>query len=137
MEVGMKSLWGQGNRYLRIRNASIDIDPQIERALLAGLAVLVVVIFIAGDAGLWRLWSAQKRLLETEREIAVLETETSRLQREIKALRTDPFAAEKIAREIYGYVRPGDRVYRIITLRAGEESDAPTRTLLDNTQQRP
>ncbi|MDD3643361.1 MAG: septum formation initiator family protein [Candidatus Krumholzibacteria bacterium] len=133
----MKSIWGHGGRYLRINNASIDINPRIERAFLWGIGVLIAVIFIAGDAGLWRLWSAQKTLLETEREIAVLEVETSRLQRDIHALRTDPFAAEKVARELFGYVRPGDRVYRIITMRAGEESEEGSRTPLDNGPRRP
>jgi len=133
----MKSLWGHGNRYLRIRNASIDINPRVERAFLVGLAVLIVAIFIAGDAGLWHLWSAQKTLLEAESEISALEAETLRLQAEIDALRTDPFAAEKVARELYGYVRPGDRVYRIITLSDEEESEASQRTLLDNGPRRP
>jgi len=133
----MKSLWGHSGRYLRISKAAIDINPRIERAFLAGLAVLVVMIFLAGDAGLWRLWSAQKTLLETEREITALESETLSLQREIDALRTDPFAAEKVARELYGYVRPGDRVYRIITLDAEKESGLGERTRLDNGPRRP
>ena len=121
----MKSLWGQSGRYLRIRHGTIDVSPKVGRMLLAGVGVFVAAIFIAGDAGLWNLWTAQKTLGRIEQEISILEAETLRLRREIDALRNDPFAVERVAREMYGYARPGERIYRIITLNVGDEPVPP------------
>ena len=113
----MKSLWGQGDKYLRIRRTSIDVSPRVARALVIGLIVVVAVIFIAGDVGLWNLWRAQKELDVIEGDISVLEGDISYLKRNIYDLENDPFAVEKVAREQYGYMRPGERVYRIITIK--------------------
>ena len=112
----MKSLWGQGDKCLRIRRTSIDVSPGVARALVIGLIVVVAVIFIAGDVGLWNLWRAQKELDIVQSDISMLEGDISYLKRNIDDLENDPFAIEKVAREQYGYMRPGERVYRIITL---------------------
>ncbi len=127
----MKSLWGQGNRYLRVNRKNIEVSPHFARLVFAGLIVLVAMIFIAGDVGLWNLWRAQNRLKQIENEVARLETETQYLRIQIGELKTDPFAIEKVARERYGYLRPGDRVYRIITLPSDEESSKIIPTSLD------
>lgn len=84
--------------------------------LVIGLIVLVTAIFIAGDVGLWTLWRAQKTLDVIESHNRELENDISYLRRNIGELNDDPFAIEKVAREKYGYMRPGERVYRIITL---------------------
>jgi cell division protein FtsB len=115
----MKSLWGQGERYLRIRRASIDVSPGVARILVIGLIAFVAAIFIVGDVGLWNLWRAQKALHVIESDISDLESDISYLRRDISDLETDPFAIEKVARETFGYMRPGERVYRIITVPAG------------------
>ncbi len=118
----MKSLWGQKNRYLRIKQRKLDISPRLARALFATILVMVSVIFIAGDVGLWNLWNAQKRLEKLNMEIKRVERENQKLKKGITELTENPFTIEKIARERYGYLRPGDRVYRIITLPLNEKS---------------
>jgi len=127
----MKSLWGQGNRYLRIRPDSLDLSPKVARMVVVGMTMLILAIFVAGDVGLWNLWSTQKDLETLQGDISSLEEETAYLRREIESLKTDPFALEKVAREKYGYLRPGDRVYRIITLEPGEKKASSSPTSLD------
>ncbi|MCK4236888.1 MAG: septum formation initiator family protein [Candidatus Krumholzibacteria bacterium] len=127
----MKSLWGQGTKYLRVKRRSIDISPKAARLLLAIILVLIVVVFIAGDVGLWNLWTAQKRLKDLEGEITELEMENSLLKAEIEQLKINPFAIEKVAREKYGYLRPGDKIYRIITLPTDKESGRIVPSSLD------
>ncbi len=114
----MKSLWGQGNKYLRIKRNSVEISPQVARILLLSIVALVVVIFIASDAGLWNIWTAQKQLNNLHAQIRELESDNKYLSGEIEKLENDPFTIERVAREKYGYLRPGERVYRIILLQA-------------------
>lgn len=118
----MKSLWGPGSRYLRVKRNTIEVSPQLARLIIIGAAIVVVMIFIASDVGLWNLWRAQKTMSMLEQDIERLEAETAYLRNQISELQTNPFAIEKVAREKYGYLRPGDRVYRIITLPMDEES---------------
>jgi cell division protein FtsB len=133
----MKSLWGQGNRYLRISRTSIDISARLARLFLIGMTVLIAAIFIAGDVGLWNLWQAQRDLDGIERDIIKLEEETSYLRREIDELTNDPLAIEKVAREQYGYLMPGDRIYRIITLETTDKNGKVLPSSLDTRNATP
>ena len=128
----MKSLWGQGDKYLRIHRSAIDVSPGVARILVIGLIVLVAAIFVAGDVGLWNLWHAQKTLGVIESDISDLQNNISYLRRSIVDLENDPFAIEKVAREIFGYMKPGERVYRIITLPPVDKNGRIVPTVLDN-----
>ncbi len=109
----MKSLWGQNNSYLRVKKPS-GLSPRVARALFFGAIGVVFVVFIAGDVGLWKLWKAQRELKSLRARIEELEKRNALLREEIKRLESDPFAIEKVAREKYGYLREGDRVYRLV-----------------------
>ncbi|RJR27502.1 MAG: septum formation initiator family protein [Candidatus Latescibacterota bacterium] len=132
----MKSLWGQGSRYLRVRR-SVDVSPRFARAMLVAVVALVALIFIAGDVGLWRLWSAQRDMAQIKARIAELETRNALLDAEIARLQSDAFAIEKVAREKYGYLREGDRVYRIVTPEALPEKAPDRRSALDRSGRKP
>ena len=133
----MKSLWGQGEKYLRIRRTSIDVSPGVARILVIGLIVFVTAIFIAGDVGLWNLWHAQKKLDVITSENSGLEIYISYLRLDINELEDDPFAIERVAREIFGYMRPGERVYRIITHSPVDKKERRGPTALDKREATP
>jgi cell division protein FtsB len=132
----MKSLWGHGSRYLRVRR-SVEVSPRLARAILIAVLTLVALIFVAGDVGLWRLWRAQAELSRLKERIADLEARNSVLSAEIERLRTDPFSIEKVAREKYGYIRPGDHVYRIVVPTEDLERASKTPTALDRKARNP
>jgi cell division protein FtsL len=72
---------------------------------------------------------AQRRAVElSERKLAVLREENARLEAEATALQT-PTEVERIAREDYGLVRPGEVAYVVVTPRtpAEETVGAPAR----------
>jgi cell division protein FtsB len=130
----MKSLWGQGTRYLRVTRRSIDISPKVAKLLVALLIVLISFIFISGNVGLWNLWRAQKEIKELSDRIEMLEKRNTLLSVEIERLKSDPYTVEKILREKYGYVRDGDKVYRLTPF-SDEGIEAPS--LLDTKPEKP
>jgi cell division protein FtsB len=132
----MKSLWGQGTRYLRARR-TIDVSPGVARALLIAVVAAIGLVFIAGDVGLWKLWIAQRQMKSLSAKITELERRNALLSAEIARLRTDPFTIEKVAREKYGYLRPGDKVYRIVALPDKPEKGAISPGAIDREGAKP
>ena len=127
----MKSLWGQGNQYLRVKRNDLEISTKFTRVVLIGVLILITTIFLASDVGLWHLWRSQVKMKVLETEIEALTVETDYLKANVEELQTNPFMIEKIARERYGYLRPGDRVYRIIPLANDQENSRISTTPLD------
>lgn len=83
------------------------------RALAGSIVVtLAVASLIYGSSGLVRVWRMQKEVDAIEREISTLRGEMQEMARNVDALRTDPAAVEKLAREELGFVRPGERVLK-------------------------
>jgi cell division protein FtsB len=134
----MKCLWGQGNnRYLRVTRRRVEISPKLARFILAAMLVIIVLIFTVGDVGLYNLWRAQQRYGALRDDIAELDLKNAGLELQINRLQNDDFYIEKVARERYGYLKPGDLVYRIVTLPAGEDDAAGAASSLDNRETRP
>jgi len=132
----MKSLWGQGTRYLRVKR-TVDVSPGFTRAMLIAVLVIIGLIFVAGDVGLWKLWVAQRQMKSLETKVAELKQKNALLSREIRYLKNDPFTIEKVAREKYGYARPGERVYRIVPHNENPEKDPVTPGTLDRRGGKP
>jgi cell division protein FtsB len=130
----MKSLWGQGTRYLRVTRRPIDVSPKVAKLLVAFVIVLISFIFISGNVGLWNLWRAQKEIKELSDRIEMLEKRNTLLSVEIERLKSDPYTVEKILREKYGYVRNGDKVYRLTPF-SDDGTEAPS--LLDTGPKKP
>jgi cell division protein FtsB len=84
-----------------------------------GLSIVVVVLLAAGFA--FRLvsgsngWAAYRykkaEYLKLQQEVQQLQKGNEELEEHVKALKYDPAAIEKEAREQLGYARPGETVY--------------------------
>jgi cell division protein FtsB len=90
-------------------------------ALLASVIAIIALVVgsLFGDRGILQLMAQRQRALELAREIEDIRAENLRLAAEIRALRTDPRAIERIAREQLGLARPGETVFLI------RDADAP------------
>jgi cell division protein FtsB len=85
-----------------------DISPFLAVVLLAALAITMAGIFP------FRQMLAQDRQVENTRlQYETLVDENARLADEIERLET-PLEVERIAREQYGLVRPGEAAYRTV-----------------------
>jgi cell division protein FtsB len=80
-------------------------------SLLAFIALVVGSLF--GDGGMLHLVAERERADTLQRQIDELQQENSRLAAEILALRQDPRAVERIAREELGLAKPGETVFVI------------------------
>ncbi len=82
------------------------------RVLGGALSVLALAIIAYGSSGLLRVWQMKQEVEALEREIVTLRGETRDLSRAVDRLHSDPEAIEKIAREEFGFVRPGEKVLK-------------------------
>jgi cell division protein FtsB len=84
-------------------------------ALLASVIAIIALVVgsLFGDRGILQLMAQRQRALDLAREVEEIRVENGRLAAEIHALRTDPRAIERIAREELGLARPGETVFLV------------------------
>jgi cell division protein FtsB len=94
-----------------------DTDAGLRRKATVLACILAVIGLIVGslfgDRGMLHLLEQQKATEELERQLDDLRAENARLATEIRALKTDPHAIERLAREDLGLARPGETVFLI------------------------
>lgn len=92
-----------------------EIGLRRKAATLASIILVVALVVgsLFGDRGFLQLVRQQQRAEVLEREIEGLRLESRRLASEIAALRSDPRAIERLAREELGLSRPGETVFLI------------------------
>ena len=86
------------------------VRPASVVVVSALLSALVFGIFLVSDRGLLQVRKQRRQLANAREEVAQLETDNKRLEAEVVALKNDPRALEKIAREDLNLVRPGEVV---------------------------
>jgi cell division protein FtsB len=85
----------------------------LERSLPIGLLALALVgvpVLILQPEGLPRMRALEKELADVESENAELRRDVGKLRIEVKQLRDDPAAVERIARDQLGLVRKSEIV---------------------------
>ncbi len=103
----------QMREFLR-RNASL---------FLAAALVLLLLQDVFGTHGVLAMRRAQKEAARVQQEIDRVNTENRELQDKVKALKSDPQAIERIAREEMGLARPGEYIFKI-PARPGDSIDS-------------
>ncbi|MCX8082466.1 MAG: septum formation initiator family protein [bacterium] len=80
--------------------------------LICGLCICFLLISIQR---IKVLITYSRQLNYYKNEIIKLQEENKQLKEKVEAMKNDPYYAEKILRENYGYVKKGEYVYRIKT----------------------
>lgn len=80
-------------------------------------SVVVALVLAVGSAvaegGFRRYWRLKQDVRTLEDRNAKLAQDNAKLRREVEALRDDPAALERAAREELGYVKPGEVVFDV------------------------
>ena len=85
--------------------------------VLALVGVLGAMAFYAvegGEYGTTDLLALNGQVRRAREDLARLRHEVDSLQRLERALGTDPVLQEKVARESYGMIRPGEILYQVV-----------------------
>ena len=81
------------------------------------MVILALALLFAVQGGEYSTWDFMILRREERDEIsriAELRHEVDSLEKEAKAVETDPATQERLARELYGMLRKGEYVYNII-----------------------
>lgn len=77
------------------------------------IVVGCISLLLFSDRGLINLWSLKKEKLEIQNEINDLRNQIAKLEKEEEKLKFDEKYIEKIAREKFKMVKPGERVFKV------------------------
>ena len=80
---------------------------------MAIIVVGCISLLLFSDRGLINLWTLKKEKLESQNEINNLRNQIAMLEKEEEKLKFDEKYIEKIAREKFKMVKPGERVFKV------------------------
>jgi cell division protein FtsB len=88
-----------------------DLRTKLATAAVAVLAILLAVHVIFGANGMVVYQGKKSEYRTLQKDVDQLQKENQELMDQIKALKTDPSAIEREAREQLHYARPGEVIY--------------------------
>ena len=99
----------------RSNSRSISI---FQRKFFQGLVFLIcislIIVFVFGDHGLLKLYRIKSERKLVQSKIANLRAERETLKNEKSKIENDLNYIEKIAREKYKMVKPGEKIFKVI-----------------------
>ena len=99
---------------LRYRQKTAVENKRILRGVVLLVSVLLVIIFFFGDHGIYQLIKINSERKRTQYLIAELRLELQNLENEKQNLKYNDEYLIKLAREKYGMVIPGEKMFRVI-----------------------
>ena len=81
--------------------------------LMLSITIGCIVLLLFSDRGLINLWLLKNEKLEIQNEINDLRNQIAMLEKEEEKLKFDEKYIEKIAREKFKMVKPGERVFKV------------------------
>jgi len=92
--------------------------PIFQKQFFKGFVFLIffslIIMFIFGDHGLLKLYKIKKERQLVQKKIISLREEREKLRSEKIKIENDLSYIEKIAREKYKMVKPGEKIFKVI-----------------------
>ena len=103
-------------RWLKAQKNSISKWTKAQKTLALGLVLIVSMALAAvfSDKGFMNVYDFTEELDYLKKSNIVLAKENTAIQKEIDALKSDPYAIEILARDKLNLVKPGETVYQIV-----------------------
>lgn len=98
----------------RFYRHEVVVSRPVQRVFLLLLAAGLIYAFVLGDGGIIRIAMLRHERAQLDAHITELARSEERLHVDIVRLRDDAFYIEKAGRELFGYVRPDEHVYKIV-----------------------
>lgn len=98
-----------------------------QKIILLSLTLFTLTILVAvfHEEGLLTINEFDQSLQKLKEDNERLKKENSKISEEVKALKSDPAAIEKVAREKLNLVKPGEIVYQIVKKSEKEPTPPP------------
>lgn len=98
---------------LKLSNYLNQILSDSKKTTILVVIFIVLLIFLFNNKGLIQRFKIENEKDELIEKIEAAKNEQQNLKKEIKELESNPEKIEKIAREKYGMIKPGEKVYRV------------------------
>ena len=97
------------------RSGSLSIfTKQFFKGLVFLICFSLIIVFIFGDHGLLKLYKIKNERQLIQKKIASLREEREKLKTEKIKIENDLSYIEKIAREKYKMVKPGEKIFKVV-----------------------
>lgn len=90
-----------------------NIFSDKKKGFLFVLSILILIVFLFNNKGFLKRLQLISEKKSIQEKIIESKAENEKLKKEIKNLQGDSETIEKIAREKYGMVKPGEKIYRV------------------------
>jgi len=103
-------------RWFKTLRDSILKWTKAQKTLALGLVLIAAMVLAAvfSDKGFMNVYDFTEELDYLKKSNTVLAKENATLQKDIDALKSDPYAVEMLARDKLNLVKPGETVYQIV-----------------------
>ena len=99
----------------RIKSKSIvATQKQFVKGVVFLICMSLIIIFIFGDHGLLKLYKIKNQREKVQNHIAQLREEKEKREKEKNKIENDLQYIEKIAREKYKMVKPGEKIFKVV-----------------------
>ena len=99
---------------LRYRQKTAAAKKRILRGVVLLVGVILVIIFFFGDHGIYQLIKINSERKRTQEFIAEMRLKLQNLEKEKHNLKYNDEHLMRLAREKYGMVLPGEKMFKVI-----------------------
>jgi cell division protein FtsB len=95
----------------------VNIHSNYQKIILLSLGffMLLIIMAVFHENGILNAYRFEQDQVKMKKANGRLKKQNELLLQEISALKSDPYAIEKIAREKLNLAKTGDKVYRIVS----------------------